>query len=163
SDGDLDTYLKAHEAEYRQPERRKVTYVTVPTRDFIKAPSDADVEKYYTEHAAEFEKPPQIRVAHVLVRVPETGGSEGEDKARAEGQGRRRARQAPQRTGFLRGGAPARSRTDGRHDPEARAGGRRRRRYDRAGDVRADGRRPVPAREDAGRVGHHQEPRNPAA
>ena len=83
SDGDLDTYLKAHEAEYRQPERRKVTYVTVPTRDFIKAPSDADVEKYYTEHAAEFEKPPQIRVAHVLVRVPEAGGSEGEDKARA--------------------------------------------------------------------------------
>jgi peptidyl-prolyl cis-trans isomerase D len=83
SDSDLDTYLKSHEAEYRQPERRKVTYVTVPTRDFIKAPTDAEIEKYYSEHASEFEKPPQIRVAHVLVRVPETGGSEGEDKARA--------------------------------------------------------------------------------
>ena len=84
SDGELESYLKAHEAEYRQPERRKVTYVTVSTRDFIKAPSDAEIEKYYTEHASEFDKPPQIRVAHVLVRIPETGGSEGEDKARAK-------------------------------------------------------------------------------
>jgi peptidyl-prolyl cis-trans isomerase D len=84
SDSELETYLKTHEAEYRQPERRKVTYVTVPTRDFIKAPSEAEIEKYYTEHASEFEKPPQIRVAHVLVRVPETGGSEGEDKARVK-------------------------------------------------------------------------------
>jgi len=84
SDGELETYLKAHEAEYRQPERRKVAYITVPIRDFIKAPSDAEVEKFYTEHAAEFEKAPQIRVAHVLVRVPEAGGSEGEDRARAK-------------------------------------------------------------------------------
>jgi peptidyl-prolyl cis-trans isomerase D len=84
SDSELETYLKTHEAEYRQPERRKVTYVTVPTRDFIKAPSEAEIEKYYTEHAPEFERPPQIRVAHVLVRVPDTGGSEGEDKARVK-------------------------------------------------------------------------------
>src|SRR5438876_4841984 len=84
SDGELETYLKTHEAEYRQPERRKVTYVTVSTRDFIKAPSDAEIEKYYTEHASEFDKPPQIRVAHLLVRIPEAGGSEGEDKARAK-------------------------------------------------------------------------------
>jgi peptidyl-prolyl cis-trans isomerase D len=84
SDADLESYLKTHEAEYRQPERRRVSYVTVSTRDFIKAPSEAEIEKYYTEHAAEFEKPAQIRVAHVLVRVPEAGGSEGEDKARAK-------------------------------------------------------------------------------
>ena len=84
SDADLESYLKSHEAEYRQPERRKVSYVTVPTRDFIKAPSDAEIEKYYTEHAGEFEKPAQIRVSHVLVRVPEAGGSEAEDKARAK-------------------------------------------------------------------------------
>lgn len=84
SDAELETYLKAHESEYRQPERRKVTYVVVPTRDYIKPVSDADVEKYYTEHAAEFERPAQARAAHVLVRVPEAGGSEGEDRARAK-------------------------------------------------------------------------------
>jgi peptidyl-prolyl cis-trans isomerase D len=84
TDADLETYLKAHESEYRQPERRKVTYVLVPVRDYIKPVSDAEIEKYYTEHASEYERPPQVRAAHVLVRVPETGGSEGEDKARAK-------------------------------------------------------------------------------
>jgi peptidyl-prolyl cis-trans isomerase D len=83
TDAELEPYLKSHEAEYRQPERRKVAYITIPMRDFVKVPSDAEVEKFYSEHASEFEKPPSIRVAHILVRVPETGGSEGEDKARA--------------------------------------------------------------------------------
>lgn len=84
TDAELETYLKAHEGEYRQPERRKVTYVLVSIRDYIKPVSDADIEKYYTEHAAEFERPVQVRASHVLVRVPATGGSEGEDKARAK-------------------------------------------------------------------------------
>ena len=76
SDADLESYLKTHDAEYRQPERRKVTYVLVPIRDYIKPVPESEIEKYYSEHAAEFERPPQIRVAHVLVRVGETGGSE---------------------------------------------------------------------------------------
>ena len=84
SDGDLEQYLKTHESEYRQPERRKVVYVTVSPKEFTKPPSDADVEKYYSEHGAEYEKPAQVRASHVLVRVPETGGSEAEDKAKAK-------------------------------------------------------------------------------
>jgi peptidyl-prolyl cis-trans isomerase D len=84
SDAELEAYLKAHEAAYRQPERRKVSYVLIGMRDFIKPVADAEVEKYYTEHLREFERPAQVRASHVLVRVPETGGSEGEDKARAK-------------------------------------------------------------------------------
>jgi peptidyl-prolyl cis-trans isomerase D len=84
SDADLETYLKAHESEYRQPERRKVTYVLVPIRDYIKPVAEAEVEKYYAERGSEFERPPQVRAAHVLVRIPDTGGSEAEDKARAK-------------------------------------------------------------------------------
>jgi peptidyl-prolyl cis-trans isomerase D len=82
TDAELEAYLKAHESEYRQPERRKVTYVLVSTRDLIKPVSEADIEKYYTEHASDYERPPQVRAAHVLIRIPATGGSEGEDKAR---------------------------------------------------------------------------------
>ncbi|HYE93431.1 MAG TPA: SurA N-terminal domain-containing protein, partial [Terriglobales bacterium] len=84
SDADAEAYLKKHEAEYRQPERRKVTYVAIAPRDFIKPVTDAEIEKYYAEHSSEFEKPAQIRASHILVRVPETGGSEGEDKARTK-------------------------------------------------------------------------------
>ena len=84
SDEEIATYLKANEAQFRQPERRRVQYVILSPGDFQKPVPDADVEKYYKDHAAEFETPRQVRVAHILVRVPETGGSEGEDKAKAK-------------------------------------------------------------------------------
>ena len=84
SDEELTKHLKDNEAQFRQPERRRVQYVVVSPKDFQKPVADADVEKYYKEHAAEFETPRQVRVAHVLARVGETGGSEAEDKAKAK-------------------------------------------------------------------------------
>lgn len=83
-DQELAAYLGTHAEEFRQPERRRVQYVTLAQKDFLKPVPDADVQKYYTEHAKEFEAPRQARVAHVLARVAETGGSEAEDKARAK-------------------------------------------------------------------------------
>jgi hypothetical protein len=84
SDAELGTHLKDRADEFRQPERRKIQYVTVSPKDFVRPASDADLEKYYKEHAAEFETPRQARASHILVRVPETGGSEAEDKAKAK-------------------------------------------------------------------------------
>jgi peptidyl-prolyl cis-trans isomerase D len=83
-DEELETYVKGHQAEFREPERRRVQYVVVSPRDFTKPVTDAEVEKYYSEHGAEFETPREVQAAHVLVRVGETGGSEAEDKARAK-------------------------------------------------------------------------------
>jgi len=84
TDEELTAYLTQHPDEFRQPDRRRVQYVTLNAKDFAGTVSDADVEKYYTEHVSEFETPRQVRAAHILVRVPETGGSAGEDKARAK-------------------------------------------------------------------------------
>jgi peptidyl-prolyl cis-trans isomerase D len=84
ADEELTAYLTQHPDEFRQPDRRRVQYVTVNPKDYPGTVTDADVEKYYTEHVSEFETPRQVRAAHVLVRVPETGGSAGEDKARAK-------------------------------------------------------------------------------
>jgi peptidyl-prolyl cis-trans isomerase D len=81
---EVEAYLKAHPAEFQLPERRRVQHVTLVPKDFRPQVSDAEVEKYYTEHAKEFETPQQVHVAHVLVTVPQTGGSEAEDKARAK-------------------------------------------------------------------------------
>lgn len=83
SDEEIQTYLRDHPAEFREPERRRIQYVTLNPRDFTRPVADADVEKSYTERAAEFESPRQVRASHILIRVPETGGSEAEDKARA--------------------------------------------------------------------------------
>jgi len=84
TDEEIAAYLAQHPDEFRQPDRRKVQYVTVSARDFVTPVSDAEVEKYYNEHVAEFESPRQARAAHILARVGETGGSEAEDKARAK-------------------------------------------------------------------------------
>src|SRR5213083_3226248 len=84
SDDELGKYLSAHPDEFRQPERRKVLSVTLAWKDFLKPVADDAVERYYREHATEFEEPRRARASHVLVRVPEAGGSEGEEKARAK-------------------------------------------------------------------------------
>jgi peptidyl-prolyl cis-trans isomerase D len=84
SDEEIQTYLRDHPAEFREPERRRIQYVTVNPRDLTRPVADVDVEKYYKEHAAEFETPRQVRASHILLRVPETGGSEAEDKTRVK-------------------------------------------------------------------------------
>jgi peptidyl-prolyl cis-trans isomerase D len=82
TDEEVAAYLKTHSAEFQLPERRRVQYVMLAPTDFRPQVSEAEVEKYYTEHAREFETPQQVHAAHVLVPVPQTGGSEAEDKAR---------------------------------------------------------------------------------
>src|SRR5207245_2421622 len=80
TDEELTAYLTQHPDEFRQPDRRRVQYVTLNPKDFPSQVTDADVEKFYKEHLREFETPRQVRASHVLVRVPETGGSEGENQ-----------------------------------------------------------------------------------
>jgi peptidyl-prolyl cis-trans isomerase D len=77
-------YVKTHGEEFKQPERRKVQYVTLVPREFAPTVSAAEVEKHYTDHIKEYETPRQVQASHVLVRVGETGGSEAEDRARAK-------------------------------------------------------------------------------
>jgi len=84
SDEDVARYYKEHGDELRQPERRRIQYITSAPKDFSPQISAAEIEKYYAEHPREFEVPRQVKAAHVLVRVPEAGGSEGEDRARAK-------------------------------------------------------------------------------
>lgn len=84
SDEELQAYLREHGHEFRQPERRRIRYVAVDPRE-VRAPvTDAEVEQYYREHTAEFETPQQVRAAHILARVPDTGGSAAEDRARGK-------------------------------------------------------------------------------
>lgn len=82
TDAELEQYLKENPTQFRLPERRHIQYVLLATKNFSPDVSEADVAAYYKEHAAEFATPRRAKVAHVLVRVPETGGSEAETKAR---------------------------------------------------------------------------------
>jgi peptidyl-prolyl cis-trans isomerase D len=83
-DDEIAEYLKSHQDEFKQPERRRVQYVTLVAKDFTPKVSDAEVEKFYTDNVKEFETPRQVKASHILARVDaeKGGGSEAEDKAR---------------------------------------------------------------------------------
>ena len=84
ADADLEPYVKAHQPQFSQPERRKLLYVTLSLQKLAVTVSDAEVEAHYKEHAAEFDEPKRLRVSHVLVRVPPVGGSDAENAAKAK-------------------------------------------------------------------------------
>jgi len=84
ADPDLEPYLKAHQAQFTRPERRKLQLAVASPKAFAEPVTDAAAEAYYNEHPTEFEKPKRLHAAHVLVRVPPVGGSDAEAKSRAK-------------------------------------------------------------------------------
>jgi peptidyl-prolyl cis-trans isomerase D len=87
TDAELETYHKAHPAEFTRPERRRVLAALLPTASVsFPAVTDADVEAAYKERRQEYDQPMRLKVAHILVRVPSVGGSEAEDRAKAKAE-----------------------------------------------------------------------------
>jgi peptidyl-prolyl cis-trans isomerase D len=84
TDAELQAYLEAHAGQFREPERRRIQYVSFAPTDFVRPVPEAEVRKYYEAHAMEFETPEQAQVSHVLVRISDTGGSAAEDEAEAK-------------------------------------------------------------------------------
>jgi peptidyl-prolyl cis-trans isomerase D len=84
TDAELEAYHQAHQAEFTQPERRRVLAAVLPAAS-VPAPAvtDADVEAAYKARQSQFEQPPRTKVSHILVKVPSVGGSAAEDQARA--------------------------------------------------------------------------------
>ena len=83
-DTDLEPYVKAHQAQFTRPERRRIQYVIVSAPVPPQTVSDQDAQAYYDENLKEYEQLPQVHAAHILVRVPPVGGSEAENKAKAK-------------------------------------------------------------------------------
>ncbi len=84
ADSDLEPYVRAHQAQFTRPERRRLEYVVLSARGQSQPITDAEAEAYYNEHSADFETPRRARIAHVLVRVPPVGGGEAESKSKAK-------------------------------------------------------------------------------
>ncbi len=97
TDAELEAYFQAHQAEFTQPERRRVLAAVLPAAS-VPAPAitDADIEAAYKARQSQFEQPPRTKVSHILVKVPSVGGSGAEDQARAR---------AEAALGRIRGGA----------------------------------------------------------
>src|SRR5262245_55699250 len=83
-DSEIEPYVKSHQAQLTEPERRRVQYAVVDPKQFVQPVPEQDIEAYYKDHGAEFEQPRRVQVAHVLVRVPPVGGSDAENQAKAK-------------------------------------------------------------------------------
>ncbi|MES1153976.1 MAG: SurA N-terminal domain-containing protein, partial [Rhodanobacter sp.] len=72
SDAEIETWYKAHQADYMNPEQVSVKYIEVVGADLPLAaePSDDELRKCYASEKQRFVQPEQRLVSHILVNVP---------------------------------------------------------------------------------------------
>jgi len=88
SDADLESYYKAHAAQFQVPEQATIEYVVLDL-DAVKkniAVSEADLRGYYDQNAARLGTKEERRASHILITSPAGAPAAERDKARAKAQ-----------------------------------------------------------------------------
>ncbi|MEP7185480.1 MAG: SurA N-terminal domain-containing protein [Rhodanobacter sp.] len=72
TDAQIQTWYKAHQADYMNPEQVSVKYLEVngPDLPLQAAPSEDDLKKRYADEKQRFVQPDQRLVSHILINVP---------------------------------------------------------------------------------------------
>jgi peptidyl-prolyl cis-trans isomerase D len=88
SDGDLEAYYKANEAQFRTPESAQIEYVTLDFAALGKgiAVSDDEARQFYQQNAARFTAPEERRASHILIKAEQGASSEVRAKAKARAE-----------------------------------------------------------------------------
>lgn len=88
SDAQLETYYKAHQADFMNPEQVSLKYIEVNGADLkIDAqPSDDELKKRYEEQKQRFVQPEQRLVSHILVNVPKNATPDQQKAALAKAE-----------------------------------------------------------------------------
>jgi len=88
SDAEIETWYKAHQADYMNPEQVSVKYVEVVGADLPLAaePSDEELRKRYTSEKQRFVQPEQRLVSHILINVPANATPEQQKAALAKAE-----------------------------------------------------------------------------
>ncbi len=85
SDADIESYYKAHEADFRAPEQANIDYVLLDLavlKKSIVVPDD-DLRKYYAENASRYTALEQRRARHILITVDKSAAADVKQKAKA--------------------------------------------------------------------------------
>ncbi|MGC1547133.1 MAG: SurA N-terminal domain-containing protein, partial [Rhodanobacter sp.] len=71
-DAEIETYYKAHQADFMNPEQVSVKYIEVNGADLKldTPPSEDDLKKRYEDEKQRFVQPEQRLVSHILINVP---------------------------------------------------------------------------------------------
>lgn len=88
SDAEIETWYKAHQADYMNPEQVSVKYVEVVGADLPLAaePSDEELRKRYANEKQRFVQPEQRLVSHILINVPANATPEQQKAALAKAE-----------------------------------------------------------------------------
>jgi len=85
SDEDLQTYYKAHSAQFQRAEQASVEYVVLDL-EAVRAGislSEEDLRTYYTENLERLSGSEERRVSHILINAPQGTSAADRDKAKA--------------------------------------------------------------------------------
>ncbi|MBT2145032.1 MULTISPECIES: SurA N-terminal domain-containing protein [unclassified Rhodanobacter] len=87
-DAEIETWYKAHQADYMNPEQVSVKYVEVVGADLPLAaePSDDELRKRYASEKQRFVQPEQRLVSHILINVPANATPEQQKAALAKAE-----------------------------------------------------------------------------
>ncbi|KZC43086.1 MULTISPECIES: SurA N-terminal domain-containing protein [Rhodanobacter] len=88
SDAEIESWYKAHQADYMNPEQVSVKYVEVVGADLPLAaePSDEELKKRYASEKQRFVQPEQRQVSHILINVPANATPEQQKAALAKAE-----------------------------------------------------------------------------
>ncbi len=88
SDADIDSFYRAHAADYAVPEKFNLEYLELNGADLANAVTvtDADIEAYYEAHQSEYKRAERRRLAHILFPVPEGADAAAEAAAKAQAE-----------------------------------------------------------------------------
>ncbi|MEO9080247.1 MAG: SurA N-terminal domain-containing protein [Rhodanobacter sp.] len=86
SDAQIETWYKAHVADYMNPEQVSVKYLEVDSADLKvdAAPTDEELKKRYADEKQRFVQPEQREVSHILINVPTNATPEQQKAALAK-------------------------------------------------------------------------------
>lgn len=88
TDADLETYYKAHTAQFQQAEQATVEYVVLDL-DSVRAGislNEADLRTYYKENQARLAGKEERRASHILVNAPKDAAAADRAKAKARAE-----------------------------------------------------------------------------
>ncbi len=88
SDAQIQTWYKAHLADYMNPEQVSLKYIEVNGADLPlqAAPSEDDLKKRYADEKQRFVQPEQRLVSHILINVPTNATPEQQKAALAKAE-----------------------------------------------------------------------------
>jgi len=85
TDADLETYYKAHPAQFQQTEQAAIEYVVL-NLDSVRAGitlNEGDLRTYYTENVARLAGKEERRASHILINATKDASSADREKAKA--------------------------------------------------------------------------------